>query len=159
MDWEAIGAIGELLGATAVLATLVYVAVQVRHSRALLEENRKISLSQVYAARAAQRIQHIYQNIDSDHIARLVAEEFGVTEDEFRWREIDQRHIVHFDNILYQNELGLITTEDMERLTKVMVDSYPGWRKHGSTILPRCYVPVSTRLLTPPDPAIPQVSL
>ena len=33
MNWEAIGAVGEVLGSIAVLATLVYLAVQVRHAR------------------------------------------------------------------------------------------------------------------------------
>jgi hypothetical protein len=33
MNWEAIGAIGEILGAIAVLATLIYLAVQVRSTR------------------------------------------------------------------------------------------------------------------------------
>jgi len=33
MDWEAIGAVGESLGAVAVLVTLVYLSVQVRHAR------------------------------------------------------------------------------------------------------------------------------
>jgi len=31
MNWEAINAVGEIVGATAVVATLIYVAVQVRH--------------------------------------------------------------------------------------------------------------------------------
>ncbi len=31
MNWEAIGAIGEIVGATAVVVTLIYLAVQVRH--------------------------------------------------------------------------------------------------------------------------------
>ncbi|RLA47946.1 MAG: hypothetical protein DRR06_01045 [Gammaproteobacteria bacterium] len=33
MNWEAIGAIGEILGALAVVLTLGYVAVQIRHTR------------------------------------------------------------------------------------------------------------------------------
>ena len=32
MNWDAIGALGELLGATAVLITLIYLAVQVRQA-------------------------------------------------------------------------------------------------------------------------------
>ena len=32
MNWEAIGAIGELTGAFAVVVSLIYVGVQVRHS-------------------------------------------------------------------------------------------------------------------------------
>ena len=34
MNWDAVGAIAESLGAVAVLATLVYLSVQVRHARA-----------------------------------------------------------------------------------------------------------------------------
>ncbi len=33
MNWEAVGAIGEIVGATAVVATLIYLASQVRHAR------------------------------------------------------------------------------------------------------------------------------
>ena len=33
MNWEAIGAVGEIVGALAVLVTLIYLAVQVRHTR------------------------------------------------------------------------------------------------------------------------------
>lgn len=33
MNWEAVGAVGELLGSVAVLATLVYLAVQVSHAK------------------------------------------------------------------------------------------------------------------------------
>jgi hypothetical protein len=39
MNWEAIGAIGEWFGAVAVLATLVYLAVQVRHARNGLQQS------------------------------------------------------------------------------------------------------------------------
>ena len=34
MNWEAIGAVGEILGAIAVVVTLVYLALQIRHSTA-----------------------------------------------------------------------------------------------------------------------------
>ena len=39
MNWEAVGAIAELLGAIAVVATLIYLAIQVRHSKNALELN------------------------------------------------------------------------------------------------------------------------
>lgn len=47
------GAIGELPGAVAALATLVYLAAQVRQSRDLLERNQKIAIGQAYQFRAA----------------------------------------------------------------------------------------------------------
>ncbi len=37
MNWEALGAIGEIAGAAAVVASLAYVAVQVRHNNQLLK--------------------------------------------------------------------------------------------------------------------------
>ena len=41
MNWEAIGAIGELVGAAAVIVTLIYLASQVRYARnATLDQNR-----------------------------------------------------------------------------------------------------------------------
>ena len=41
MDWEAVGAIGEILGAIAVVLTLGYLAVQVRHAKnATADQNR-----------------------------------------------------------------------------------------------------------------------
>jgi len=42
MNWDAIGAAGEVLGAIAVFVTLVYLATQIRHAR---EESRR-ALSQ-----------------------------------------------------------------------------------------------------------------
>jgi hypothetical protein len=39
MNWEAIGAIAELLGAIGVIASLVYLATQIRHSREQMSQN------------------------------------------------------------------------------------------------------------------------
>ena len=134
MNWEALGAVAELLGAIAVLATLIYLAVQVRHSRDLLEENRKIALSQVYSARAFNRIADCRQDIDSPYSAKIMAKRLGVTEDEVRERSFDQRHIVHFDNLLYQNELGLLSENDIERITTLILEQYPGWKSVGPVL-------------------------
>ena len=38
MKWEAIGAVGEILGATGVIATLAYLAAQIRHSNRVAED-------------------------------------------------------------------------------------------------------------------------
>jgi len=38
MNWEAVGAIGEIFGAVAVLATLVYLAKQIRHKYMQVEQ-------------------------------------------------------------------------------------------------------------------------
>ena len=41
MNWEAFGAIAEMIGGIAVLVTLVYLALQVRQNSVLLEQNTK----------------------------------------------------------------------------------------------------------------------
>jgi hypothetical protein len=49
MNWDAIGAIGQVLGSVAVFITLGYLAVQVRHQR---QENRRaLSQGRAEAAR------------------------------------------------------------------------------------------------------------
>ena len=47
-NWEAIGAVGEILGAIAVVATLAYLAVQIR-------ESRNATAADIYQMRAATR--------------------------------------------------------------------------------------------------------
>ena len=39
MDWDAIGAIGEVIGATAVVATLFYFGIQIRQNNQNVEES------------------------------------------------------------------------------------------------------------------------
>ena len=41
MNWDAIGAIAETLGAVGVIASLVYLAGQIRHSREQMAENTR----------------------------------------------------------------------------------------------------------------------
>ncbi len=51
MNWEAIGAIGELVGGLAVVLTLVYIAFQVRQSSKQIDQNtRALEASTYYAA-------------------------------------------------------------------------------------------------------------
>ena len=52
-----LGAIGELIGSFAVLLTLIYLAIQVRHSRELLERQERLGLGQAYQAKFSSRIE------------------------------------------------------------------------------------------------------
>lgn len=42
MNWDALGAIGEVVGAAAVVATLVFLAIQVRHSTRSMDESNRL---------------------------------------------------------------------------------------------------------------------
>ncbi len=56
MNWDAIGAIAELLGAIGVIASLVYLATQIRHSRDQMSQNTQ--------AMRAGSYQSFFQNLD-----------------------------------------------------------------------------------------------
>jgi hypothetical protein len=62
MNWDAIGAIGEALGAGAVFITLIYLAVQVRHARA--EVARSVVHSRTTAAREHNLALALNERID-----------------------------------------------------------------------------------------------
>ena len=61
MNWEAIGAAGELIGSAAVFVTLVYLAAQVRHARA--ESSRALSQGRMEANREVLRLDMEEQNL------------------------------------------------------------------------------------------------
>jgi hypothetical protein len=50
MNWDAIGAIGEVVGAVAVISTLIYLAVQIRQSNRNLAEATSASIIQSFAS-------------------------------------------------------------------------------------------------------------
>lgn len=54
MNWEAIGAVGEIVGAMAVVASLAYLAIQIRHNtRQLEEQSRTHRLSALIATESS----------------------------------------------------------------------------------------------------------
>jgi hypothetical protein len=65
MNWDAISAISEALGSTAVLATLAYLAVQVRHARD--EARRSVRHSRLDAAR-----QLATQSVENERLNALM---------------------------------------------------------------------------------------
>ena len=65
MNWEEVGAIGQVLGSIAVFVTLIYLAIQVRHSRA--ETLRSIRQSRSDAVREMQ-----FQTAQSEWLNRVL---------------------------------------------------------------------------------------
>ena len=51
MNWDALGAIAELLGAIAVFLTLAYLTVQVRQNSAALKQQNQFSAAQIMQAK------------------------------------------------------------------------------------------------------------
>lgn len=87
MNWDAIGAIAELLAAIGVIVSLVYLASQIRHSREQMGQNTRAIESQatwahwnavynIYHARAANAelfdLHQTFRSWDEDQVAKLV---------------------------------------------------------------------------------------
>ena len=149
MNWEAIGAVGELVGGVAVIATLVYLAIQVRHSKELLERNEKIALSQVYQSRADSRMSLILAQAESDRV-ELISSVWGrpdlVDGLEDKDREIVRQYmvatIVHQDNVLFQASLGLIDKAAMRGIVELVGLNVPVWKELDIALTPlirKCY--------------------
>ena len=135
MNWEAIGAVGDLIGGLAVVVTLIYLALQVRQSKVLLERNEKIALSQVYQSRADARMSmHLAQAQTPgqnsfrvwghpERVAELSEDERDIV------RQFTQATYVHTDNMVFQASLGLLDDSALDGVIHVVTLNVPVWLK------------------------------
>lgn len=119
-----LGALGELLGSIAVLATLVYLSVQIRQNTRSMEESKKLALAQTYQMRADALQMMLVRAADSEHIGPIIAKLTGLGYPEdigaldalskeergrFRLWQIAQQ--THWDNMFYQYQQGFLEQE------------------------------------------------
>ncbi|MGI9288144.1 MAG: hypothetical protein ACR2P1_22355, partial [Pseudomonadales bacterium] len=119
-----LGALGELLGSIAVLATLVYLSVQIRQNTRSMEESKKLALAQTYQMRSDALQMMLVHAADSQHIGPIITKLTGagypedvaaleqLSEDErgrFRQWQIAQQ--THWDNMFFQYQQGFIDEE------------------------------------------------
>ena len=119
-----LGALGELLGSIAVLATLVYLSVQIRQNNKSMDESKKLALAQTYQMRSDALQMMLVQAADSEYIGPIISKltESGYPEDinaldclspedrgRFRLWQIAQQ--THWDNMHFQYQQGFIDHE------------------------------------------------
>jgi hypothetical protein len=139
MNWEAIGAVGEILGAIAVVVSIVYLSISIRQNSQLLKSAAEGSASQKYESTmhlvgATPENAAIYSRGSQD-AESLSAEErthfFFIIGNAFV--QIDYTHQLYLD--------GNLSKERWEALMNVIryYISLPGirywWRTFGSTVL------------------------
>ena len=130
MDWEMVGALAEAVGAGGVVVTLIFLAVQVRHSRQATEANTRsleagheLAKAQAHQARTAMWLAHHIPVASSD-IPRIWAglleggtdlEESGSAlslEDRTRLAEGFNSMQRLVNNSLYQYEHGFLAYDE-----------------------------------------------
>jgi len=89
MNWDAIGAVGEIIGAMAVVASLAYLALQIRHNtREVEEQNRAHELGTLsdIAGRFTSWRSRIIENPEVAALWQRGRDELGVLESDERFR-------------------------------------------------------------------------
>lgn len=120
MNWDALGAVAEMLGAIAVFATLAYLAVQVRQSNIVTREQAQYHMLQ-------NQIRYFDSLAENPDFARTV---YGVdsTDKEVQFRQ----HEAHVASLLFRWNWEFLRVQD----GIYAVDSLPvdGYRWQYSTI-------------------------
>jgi hypothetical protein len=136
MNWEAIGAIGEIVGAAAVVVTLIYVAAQVRQNTRSMNDGQELALAQAYENRSQAASQHFIQLRDSPYLKEMSlmlaadASESEVNEQRKKtylrwWMNVN-------DNIHYQYQKGFLDQEYYDKAFVANVKmAAPKWRAVG----------------------------
>ena len=73
MNWEALGAIAELVGAIAVIASLIYLALQVRVNTESVRQSTRAQLAQTAFASDERAQQYVVALMQDESVAELVA--------------------------------------------------------------------------------------
>jgi hypothetical protein len=113
MNWEAIGAIGEILGAVGVIATLAYLAVQIR-------QNTKMARAATRQELAGQMQTLASDLVTVEGIASILQDHFDGKElkssDYLRLLARAFRDFRFWDNAYFQYSEGLLTDDEWRGL-------------------------------------------
>jgi len=119
-----LGALGEFLGSIAVLATLVYLSVQIRQNNRSMGESKKLALAQTYQMRSDALQMMLVHAADSEYIGPIITkltdvgypEDIGALEhlskeERGRFRQWQIAQQTHWDNMFYLYQQGFIDDE------------------------------------------------
>ncbi len=133
MNWDAVGALAEAIGAAAVVLSLLYLASQVR-------QNTKISKAATRQALAdgAQRLAS--DVVEIDDIARIMQDAMDDKEvkphEKFRIQSRCYRDLRFWDNAYYQYTEGLLTEEEWDgfRENLRLIFQFPFYRDYWENL-------------------------
>jgi hypothetical protein len=147
MNIMELGALGEFVGAIAVVVTLFYLAVQVRYSREATEantrsvdESRKLAMAQTYQSRAIASFSAFDIDAEIGGMAPIVVKynESGIeglsAEEQERLRLRALARTLWFDNLFYQYEQGYLEPDLYESLRGPITSNAEMWKTLGITM-------------------------
>ena len=133
MNWEAISAVSEIVGAVAVVISLIYVAAQIRQNTKMMRTTAKQGLTE-----ATQSL--IYTAIDrSDEWVKLMTGDDPTSpEEDARMSLLVRAMLRGFESQCYQYESGLLEEDEWYALQAAIRDlcSLPGVNKYWQQLKP-----------------------
>ena len=141
MNWDALGAIAEAVGALAVLATLIYLSVQIRQSARSQDRQNEIAMADLFMQRAGVAIDLVMRTCDPE-VARSAVSKFytgqSIEDSEFEDYAAYVNAVLTLHETHYQlNALGLLPEEQWEQTQAVLqrIVQFPRfqevWSRHS----------------------------
>ena len=129
MNWDALGAISEFVGAIAVVVTLVYLAIQVRQNTSALRSTATQGAHDQAAA--------LYDLLSSDtsiadiFVRGLISPDELTSEETARFFSLSLAFMFRYQNWYLQTRSGLIEKELLESWARVLrqLSGAPGFRR------------------------------
>jgi hypothetical protein len=141
---QLLGGFGEFFGALAVVATLIYLAVEVRHSRQALaantqalDEDRRLARAQAFQTRSQMTQDHFMRLAESRDLApiadRISTEGWDSLTSEEKWRYelVERASLARVDNIHYQYSQGYLDEEYYEHMMSEAAPAVRFWERLG----------------------------
>ena len=130
MNWDAIGAVGEIIGAIAVIATLLYLARQIQDSA---RAARSASVTD-----ATNAIQALYQDLGtnsqvSDHFMKGLTDYSSMSESEqYQWLMLMHSWFIAFQRSFFLSQEGTLDTglRDSIGTSIIAVNHMPGIQRY-----------------------------
>lgn len=119
MNWDAIGAIGELIGAAAVVATLIYLSIQLR------QNTKTVRLSS--AQGVTEELQNMFNLLASDHsLAEVYVEAEKSSElsdaNRVRYYAFTNNLLRIYENAFLQRQANVINDAHWTGMSSLMID-------------------------------------
>ena len=139
VNWEAIGAIGEIAGALAVVITLIFLTIQLRQNTRSVDESRNATVSQLYQFRANMHMDGQLRRAESSSLNIIQVEgklQSGgleaLTPEELMFARLHAvANAVRLDNGLFQHRNGFLDDDYLESIESVIAFMYPLWQQLG----------------------------
>jgi len=161
-----LGALGEFIGAIAVVVTLAYLAIQIRQNTHAMEENKRLALAQTYQMRA-DALQHmLVRASESEYIGPIIVKlnlagypgdvaslDVLTPEERGRFRQWQIAQQTHWDNMFYQYQQGFLDEEYYRDAFRERVRRLaPIWKALGITGSRESFEEEIERILKEPSP-------